>query len=378
MAAAATTSNYWLDLFTGTTWHEFLEADGEVSGFRRSRWSTVKKIKPGDKLLCYLTGVSRFIGLLEVTSLPYLDATPIWKDEEFPSRVNTKILRALEPETAVPVLLLRDKLTVFRGLKNDRAWSGAFRGSPTRWKPEDGSIVEQALERAEREPIVRPVDQRKLSRRPNPINTPVGPVTIPDQEPEASSQFDGEPSPKEVLREDSAHTEIQWLLLKLGSDMGLDVWVAQNDRGRSYQGSSFSTVPRLRGELRIPFDEATNRTIRLIDVLWLRGNAIVAAFEVESTTTIYSGLLRMADLVSINPNLNIPLYLVAPDDRRNKVITEVNRPTFSRLDPPLSEICRLIAFSTLRDYLHTASGFIQYLKPEVLEEMSESLDVEGA
>ncbi len=34
-------------------------------------------------------------------------------------------------------------------------------------------------------------------------------------------------------------------------------------------------------------------------------------------------------------NLNIPLYLVAPDDRRDKVITEVNRPTFSRLSPLL-------------------------------------------
>ena len=49
-------------------------------------------------------------------------------------------------------------------------------------------------------------------------------------------------------------------------------------------------------------------TIELIDVLWLQGNAIVAAFEVESTTSIYSGLLRMSDLVAMQPNLNIPLW----------------------------------------------------------------------
>jgi hypothetical protein len=47
----------------------------------------------------------------------------------------------------------------------------------------------------------------------------------------------------------------------------------------------------------------------MIDVLWLDGNAIVAAFEIESTTSIYSGLLRMSDLLAMQPNLNIPLFL---------------------------------------------------------------------
>jgi len=355
------TTGYWLDLFTGTTWHEFLEADGEVSGFRQSRWTTVQKIRPGDKLLCYLTGISRFVGVLEVASPPFLDSTPIWKDEEFPCRVKTKILNALEPETAVPVLL--------RGLKNERAWSGAFRGSPSAWTEADGQVVEEAVEEALRKPVQRPVDPAKLVRRPRPLATSLGPVTIPEPESASASSIT-------VQAEESEHTAIQWLLLKLGSDMGLDVWVAQNDRGKAYKGSSFGAIPHMRSDLKIPFDEATNRTVRLIDVLWLRGNAIVAAFEVESTTSIYSGLLRMADLISINPNLNIPLYLVAPDDRRNKVISEVNRATFSRLDPPLAQVCRLITFSTLRERLTRASEFMQYLRPEILEDLSESCDVE--
>jgi hypothetical protein len=64
-------------LFTGTTWQEFLDAGASVSGFRKRRWKTVQRIKPGDYLLCYLTGVSRFIGVLEVTSDPYWDETPV-------------------------------------------------------------------------------------------------------------------------------------------------------------------------------------------------------------------------------------------------------------------------------------------------------------
>lgn len=169
---------------------------------------------------------------------------------------------------------------------------------------------------------------------------------------------------------------MQWLLLRLGNDMGLDVWVARNDRGRSFDGNKFSDLARLKNDLPLQFDEATNRTIELIDVLWLKGNAIVAAFEIESTTSIYSGLLRLSDLISMQPNLNIPLYLVAPDDRREKVLSEINRPTFSRLSPPLNEVCRFISFSSLRSSIARVASVLRHLKPEFLEDISESCEIE--
>lgn len=160
--------------------------------------------------------------------------------------------------------------------------------------------------------------------------------------------------------------------------MGLDVWVARNDRGKEVNGYRFADLPRLKKELPLQFDEATNRTIELIDVLWLRGNAIVAAFEVESTTSIYSGLLRMSDLISMQPNLKIPLYLVAPDERREKVFTEVNRPTFSRLTPSMKQVCRYVSFTTLRERYKEVASVMRYLKPEVLEEWSELCVVDEA
>jgi hypothetical protein len=173
----------------------------------------------------------------------------------------------------------------------------------------------------------------------------------------------------------SVHTEMQWLLLKLGSDMGLDVWVAKNDKNREFGANQFAKLPGMRQNLPLQFDEVTNRTIELIDVLWLKGNAIAAAFEIESTTSIYSGLLRMSDLVAMQPNLKIPLYLVAPDERRNKVLAEVNRPTFNRLAPPLSQICRFIPFEDLKNKMHDAQPFLRYLRPDFLQEISESCAV---
>jgi hypothetical protein len=68
---------YCLDLFTVETWKEFLDHGGNVSGFSEKRWTTVQKIKPGDYLLCYLTRVSRWVGLLEVVGKPFFDEEPI-------------------------------------------------------------------------------------------------------------------------------------------------------------------------------------------------------------------------------------------------------------------------------------------------------------
>ena len=57
---------YWLDLFTLETWKEIGRHGSTVSGFAEGRRKTVERMRLGDYLLSYLTGVSRWIGLLEV------------------------------------------------------------------------------------------------------------------------------------------------------------------------------------------------------------------------------------------------------------------------------------------------------------------------
>jgi hypothetical protein len=369
--------NYWLDLFTGVTWNEFQKAGSSISGFRESRWKTVQKVAIGDCFLCYMTGISRFIGILEVTGKPFKKYDrDIWTDDDFPCRLEVKPIVLLTPETAIPVHELRNQLSCFENLKSPHAWTGHFRASPSKWKRADGEAVLKALLEAKENPVIRPVDTRKLKYRPKAIKAKIGSVTVP------GSDILDDAKPEQICavepKKPTEHTEIQWILLKLGSDMGFDVWVARNDRGKEFKGKSFSDFSKLKAELPLQFDDATNKTIELIDVLWLKGNAIVSAFEIESTTSIYSGLLRMSDLIAMQPNLNIPLYLVAPDERREKVMMEVNRPTFSRLKPPLSEICRFISFAGLKDQIEQASAYIRFLKPEFLEELSESCELEEA
>ena len=368
--------NYWLDLFTGTTWEEFKKYGATVSGFRHRRRRLAKKIRPGDYLICYLTGIKRFVGILEVKSECYEDNTPIWDDAVFPIRFKVELIYELTPKTAVPVLSLKDKLSLFQNLSSPHAWSGFFRGSPGKFDPNDGEIITQAIKEAIANPVERDYDEVKYRRRPKIFeSTKIGVVTVPEEDKEEPKQEIVIPT---IQIEKSTHEEIQWLLLKLGSDLGLDVCVARNDRNRVFNGVLFADIPHLRTQLPRQFDEATNRTIELIDVLWLQGDAIIAAFEVEHTSAIYSGLLRMADLITMQPNIKINLYLVAPDDRREKVFIEINRPTFAKLKPPLPKICKFIPYSELKKEVEKIGSRVKYIKPEFIEAIAESCEPDEA
>jgi hypothetical protein len=360
---------HWIDVFTLETWGEFLDAGGKTSGFPERRWGTVQQIAEGDRLYGYIAGVSRWVAILEAVGLPFRDSTPIWTGADYPSRIGVQVVEALTPETAVPALDLRDRMPLFHDLKNPNKWSIYFRSSPGRLSSEDAQIVEDAILQAKREPVVRPIRIPRGRQRPQVIETPEGVVMIPEEDQPESDEL----TTNEV---GSSHSEIQWQLLKLGSDMGLSVWVARNDRSGEWNGHPFADIPRVIDALPTQFDPATSRTIELIDVLWLDGNAIVAAFEIESTTVVYSGLLRMSDLLAMQPNLSIPLFVVAPDERRDRVIREVNRPTFSRRDTPLADVCRFISFEGLRKYVQDAGDLLRYLRPEVLQEISESCEAD--
>lgn len=349
--------NYWLDLFTGTTWQEFREAGATVSGFSAKRRHVAQRVKKGDILLCYLTGVMRWVGALEVGD-GSTDTKRIWKDGEFPVRFNVKPLMMLEPEHGVPMEQLEGHVSFFANSKDKGKFRGFVRGSPNLFQePKDAELIMSLLREAEQNPVARPVDPKKLARRPlykvepkRGAGKKATLVSVPEPD-ETQASATTPISEAAVEPATTRHTEIQYELLSLGAELGLDVWVARNDRSKKWNGSTLGSLPRMLDRLPTQFNEATTRTIELIDVLWLTGNSIVAAFEVECTTSIYSGLLRMSDLLALQPNLDINLYLVAPDERKDKVEQEILRPTFSLREKPLAKICGFLPFTTLCEKL---------------------------
>jgi len=133
---------------------------------------------------------------------------------------------------------------------------------------------------------------------------------------------------------DRTHSEIQAWLRDIGHALGYDVWIAANDRGRLHEGVPLGTG--CLASLRPSITTSTGGdAIRLIDVLWLepKGDSVAAAFEVEHSTSIYSGIVRMLDLALSGSDLHTTagLFLVAPDARESEVRAQLARPAFSRV-----------------------------------------------
>ncbi|MCU7551837.1 hypothetical protein OCK74_22145 [Chitinophagaceae bacterium LB-8] len=95
--------------------------------------------------------------------------------------------------------------------------------------------------------------------------------------------------------------------------------------------------------------------MKLIDVLWFeKGTSnVIAAFEVEKSTSIYSGILRLTDLCySIAESDNV-FYLVVPEKREKDVILQLSRPAIKNIHTPI----KYILFSELRQHCDALCRF---------------------
>lgn len=186
--------------------------------------------------------------------------------------------------------------------------------------------------------------------------------TVPDIE-------DGYEPDKESVRESM---QIQGLIAKIGTNMGYSIWLPKADRGRVLK--AWNAEPgELLDQLPLGYDSTTMKTVEQIDVLWLRKRSIVRAFEVEHTTSVYSGLLRMADLVALQPNINIKLHIVAPVEKREKVLQEIKRPVFSLLEGrALSEMCTYLSYDNIKDIGELKH--LEHLSDKVIEDYEEGAE----
>lgn len=98
------------------------------------------------------------------------------------------------------------------------------------------------------------------------------------------------------------------------------------------------------------------------------------AFEIEHTTAIYSGLLRMADLLALQPNMDIRLHIVAPADKRERVLREIRRPVFSLLERgPLYDQCSYISYESIESLIDTRH--LSHMSDSIIVEYEESAEV---
>jgi len=368
---------YFTDLFSPETFEAFTRSDRTVTGVRKNQEKIAQRVQPGDRLLCYVTKVGRWAGVLEVVSAAYEDSTPRFLAAEDPFVVRFKVrpLVWLPIEKCVPIKepIAWNALSFTKSSTpaSPVGWTGTVRRSLNRLTDADGKCLEELLDRQQGGGATYPQDadewRRLLAKaiyRPDKEKAVAVTVPVDDKLEPAEPE-----EPATTIRESSS---VQALLASVGETMGFKVWLPKNDRSsvlkewKAAPGALIDILP-------LNYDETTLQTVEQIDVLWLKGRSIVRAFEVEHTTAIYSGLLRMADLLALQPNMNIRLHIVAPEVRKEKVFNEIRRPVFSLLERgPLSECCTFISYDSLRELAELPH--LAYTKDNILDEYEEEAE----
>lgn len=365
---------YYTDLFSPETYQAFSRSPRQISGFRSNQRAMAEKVAPGDKFVCYMTRISRWIGVLEVEGKCFVDSDPLFlpEDDPFTVRFRVRPIVWLEPDKAIPIHdpSIWDHLSFTRETRPGYfGWTGILRRSLNRLKDEDGRLLEGLLLSQAAGGTVFPIDEdeaRRMTVRRIRREDKTVAVTVPTK----SAGGDAEaPAEADAIRESAA---IQAQLAAVGEQMGFRVWSPKNDRPAVLRGWSPGDGILI-DMLPLNYDDITLQTIENIDVLWLKKRSIVRAFEVEHTTAVYSGLLRMADLLALQPNMDIKLHIVAPESRRGKVFTEIRRPVFSLLErAPLSDCCTFISYDSLGQIVQLRH--LNHLSDSVLDEYAEQAE----
>jgi len=330
------------------------------------------RVSKGDRFICYMTRLSRWIGVLEVLDGPFTDTTPIFIHDDDPYILRFKVHCHvwLDLECTVPIREpeVYSRLTFTRSVPAGHYWLGPLRRSLVKLDDADGAFLDSLLQQIQAEHRVFPLDKelykRALQRRiERPDRSVV--VSVPDDRVISQDESADISTDRESIR-------VQAALCRIGEAMGFKIWVPITDRSRVAQ--HWSAQPGvLLDRLPLNYDETTLDTIKRIDVLWLKGRTIHRAFEVEHSTAVYSGLLRMADLCALLPNIEVSLHIVAPESRREKVFQEITRPVFSLLEnAPLSERCTYLSYSSVEELMNL--DYLSHTTDTILDEFVEYVE----
>ncbi len=128
------------------------EARGfDVFGFKSTRRREVSRMRPGDKLIFYLTGIMKFGGIAEVTSEYFEDHTKVFKSkkpgEDYPFRVRVRPIVILSPERYLDVREIAPGLEYTKKWPAEH-WRLAFQGNLHEIPEADYQRIESLMRQA--------------------------------------------------------------------------------------------------------------------------------------------------------------------------------------------------------------------------------------
>ncbi len=344
---------YWTDIFTLETWAQAKAQDFRVTGFPaptagKGGYSTrmFERVTPGDILLCYCKGpASRWVGALRVTGEAFRSSEPVWGldeagDARFPWRFAAEPIVVLDPANGIPGAEVAVAVHVLSRLEQ---WGVYLQRSLNAVPEDDGARLVEMLRqpRAAVPVVVAPSRRRrsatKAENAPEPGHLEAQAVPVQLSALEAPRDEDAPAS------ESSIHTELQAKLRDIGHAEGFDVWVA--DRSLIWRGEPLGTGCLT--ELPTVAAQRTRDVMKNIDVIWFRKGTghPVRFFEIEHTTSVYSGLLRFNDVM-----IDFPItqaFVVGDGEKtQRKFEREIVRRTFEQSG--LIDVTKFLLYDQVR------------------------------
>ena len=125
----------------------------DMFGFKSTRRRETADMKPGDKLILYLTGVMKFGGIATIKSEVYEDHTPVFKSEkkpgeDYPFRAKTEPDRILDADQCLDVKDYATRLEMTR--RRGEHWRLAFQGNLHKISSEDYDMLSKEVDEARR------------------------------------------------------------------------------------------------------------------------------------------------------------------------------------------------------------------------------------
>ncbi len=141
-----------------------------------------------------------------------------------------------------------------------------------------------------------------------------------------------------------SHAQVQTLLGAIGAKKGYGVWIPAADRARLDWG--LTSVYPLASTLPAAYEQAA-RVLAEIDVIWVKPGTsqLEALYEVEHTTSVYSGLLRFNDVLVLAPQTRPRFGIVSSSSRRDLFARQVTRPTFRASG--LEDLCAFLDYGNV-------------------------------
>lgn len=139
-----------------------------------------------------------------------------------------------------------------------------------------------------------------------------------------------------IIKARKIHAQIQTALVEIGNAMNFRTWVGESYRYISARNSKSGKLKGMIQSLdKIPilYESSIRQAASYIDCIWFSKDFkyVPAVIQIESGINVTSCFTQMLKFMNTIPSLITKFTVVAPDDLRNKVISEARNDAFRSL-----------------------------------------------